>query len=231
MPIVGVLPMARHGLPEEDGVAATAAARLRAAAGRRRRLSAASNLDEFQPLAQAAGCASARRPPSRRRRLVVLPGTKHRRRPALAARARLRAPLRMRPGRGARAAGDLRRAADARRGAARPGRRRRGRPGLGLLPLATTFEPAKLLARTRQRFAALEGPWRALSGLAVDGYQIHAGRTVAEGEAEALEPGLGWADGPVLGIAPHGIFEQPEVLAAVLGTESEADALSRPSKS
>ena len=46
-----------------------------------------------------------------------------------------------------------------------------------------------------------------------------------EGAAVALEPGLGWADGPVLGIAPHGIFEQPEVLAALLGTEPEADTL------
>jgi adenosylcobyric acid synthase len=58
-----------------------------------------------------------------------------------------------------------------------------------------------------------------MAGLPFDGYEIRHGRTAAERGTEVLAPELGWADGPVLGIAPHGLFEQPEVLAALLGTD------------
>ncbi|MDO5102850.1 MAG: cobyric acid synthase [Lautropia sp.] len=50
--------------------------------------------------------------------------------------------------------------------------------GLGLLSLATVFEPEKVLRRRRLAFDALPaGPWSALSGLEVSGYEIHQGRT------------------------------------------------------
>jgi adenosylcobyric acid synthase len=92
--------------------------------------------------------------------------------------------------------------------------------GLGLLPLVTTFAEEKLTSRVQARFSpSLEGPWAAMAGLPFDGYEIRHGRTAAERGTEVLAPELGWADGPVLGIAPHGLFEQPEVLAALLGTD------------
>ena len=84
----------------------------------------------------------------------------------------------------------------------------------------TTFAAEKLTSRVQARFApSLDGPWAAMAGLPFEGYEIRHGRTGAEGEIEALEPGLGWAEGPVLGIAPHGLFELPEILAALLGAD------------
>ncbi len=50
-------------------------------------------------------------------------------------------------------------------------------PGLGLLPLVTSFESHKTLARTRAQFGQLAGPWAALSGVVVEGYEIHQGQT------------------------------------------------------
>ncbi len=92
--------------------------------------------------------------------------------------------------------------------------------GLGFLQLVTAFEAEKLTSRAGARFSSsLDGPWAPLAGLPFDGYEIRHGRTRAEGAAEALEPELGWAAGPVLGIAPHGLFEQPELVAALLGTD------------
>ncbi|HEX6603073.1 MAG TPA: hypothetical protein VF030_10570, partial [Solirubrobacterales bacterium] len=92
--------------------------------------------------------------------------------------------------------------------------------GLGLLPLVTTFDREKLVRRTRARFALeLPGPWKALAGQELEGYEIRHGRTSAAGPAEeALEGGLGWAYGRVLGISVHGLFEQPDLVAALLGT-------------
>src|SRR5258708_33559597 len=51
-------------------------------------------------------------------------------------------------------------------------------PGLGLLPVETELAPEKRLVRTRGR--VLEhglGVWRCLAGTAVEGYEIHMGRS------------------------------------------------------
>jgi adenosylcobyric acid synthase len=73
------------------------------------------------------------------------------------------------------------------------------------------------------RFEALAPPWDALSGLEVQGYEIHTGHSVqhagmAPGRV-ALPGGLGWQDarGNVLGVYLHGLFEQPAVLQALFG--------------
>jgi adenosylcobyric acid synthase len=96
-------------------------------------------------------------------------------------------------------------------------------PGLGLLPLVTAFEPAKTVRRTRARFGELQGRWSALSGVEVQGYEIHHGRTsqhpaMAAG-LPAMPDGLAWRNeqGNVLGVYLHGLFEQPAVVQALFG--------------
>ncbi|AVS73851.1 cobyric acid synthase CobQ, partial [Paracidovorax cattleyae] len=101
-------------------------------------------------------------------------------------------------------------------------------PGLGLLPLATAFEPAKTVRRTRTAFGVLQGAWSALSGVAVQGYEIHHGRTAqhpamaAAGDvAHEAIPGLAWqnARGNVLGLYLHGLFEDAAALRALFGAD------------
>ncbi|MFN9728172.1 cobyric acid synthase [Acidovorax sp.] len=99
-------------------------------------------------------------------------------------------------------------------------------PGLGLLPLVTTFEVAKTVRRTQVQFGALQGPWAALAGVSVAGYEIHHGQTVqhpamaARGDV-ALEvvPGIAWQNpaGNVLGVYLHGLLEDPAALKALWG--------------
>jgi adenosylcobyric acid synthase len=100
-------------------------------------------------------------------------------------------------------------------------------PGLGLLPLVTVFDADKTVQRTQASFGAVHGPWAALSGVAVSGYEIHHGQTVqhpamaAAGDVAhaAMPGGLAWqnAAGNVLGCYLHGLFEDPAVLHALFG--------------
>nr|WP_315431499.1 cobyric acid synthase [uncultured Albidiferax sp.] len=101
-------------------------------------------------------------------------------------------------------------------------------PGLGLLPLVTQFELDKTVQHKQATFAAgMAGPWAALAGVAVAGYEIHHGQTQqhaamarAGDVARAVLPdGLGWqnAAGNVLGLYLHGLLEDPAVLHALFG--------------
>ena len=222
VPVAGVVPWLRHALPDEDGVSAPAGP---ASRGLPRvdvvLYPTASNLDELKPLEAVSDlryCCQADE--LRGTELIVLPGSKHVAADLAWLRERGFEPaLRAHVERGGRVLGicggmqmlgsELRDPAGVDGDA----------EGLGLLPLVTSFAEEKLTNRIQARFSpSLDGPWAALAGLPFDGYEIRHGRTSAEGGAEALEPELGWADGRVLGIAPHGIFEQPQILAALLGT-------------
>lgn len=230
VPTVATLPMWwQHGLPEEDGVfderhRASGAVTLTVAVVAWPRIS---NLDEFQPLKNVPGLRLvwARTPAALAgANWVILPGSKH-------------------------TSGDLAWlreqgldraiAAHAARGGAvlgvcgglqvlgealiDPHGIDGNAPGLGLLPLVTQFEPAKTVRRTGARFEPMPGPWAALSGVAVQGYEIHHGQTAQHPAmapaAVALPQRLGWrnADGNVLGIYLHGLFEDPAVLHALFG--------------
>lgn len=113
-------------------------------------------------------------------------------------------------------------------------------PGLGLLPLATCMQAHKTVCHTQARFAdAWPGPWAALAGLAIQGYEIHMGHTQPHPDmlraGQVAQPvlrnaageAIGWINGAptathphagnVLGLYLHGLFERPAVLRALLG--------------
>ncbi|MEJ2804087.1 cobyric acid synthase [Comamonadaceae bacterium PP-2] len=246
VPTLAVVPMLReHGLPEEDGwlgafVPAQAAGPV--ASGLRVVVIAyphISNLDEFQPLSGLPGVQLrwTREPDGladlKPGDIVVLPGSKQTAQDLSWLRARgLDAAVAAHAGRGGRVlgiCGGLQMLGEAlidTHGVDGNG------PGLGLLPLVTAFEPDKTLARRRLVFDRLDGPWAMWSGLAVEGYEIHHGRTErhpamarAGDVARAVLPDdLGWQSfgGQVLGVYVHGLFEQPEVLQALAAQASPA---------
>ena len=96
--------------------------------------------------------------------------------------------------------------------------------GLGLLGVVTVFEESKTVRHTRTNFEQLQGAWAALSGLSVAGYEIRHGQTalradLADGTHPVMPHGLAWqnAQGNVLGVYLHGLFEDPAVLRALFG--------------
>ena len=103
-------------------------------------------------------------------------------------------------------------------------------PGLGLLPLVTSFEIAKTVQHRHTQFGTLTGLWSKLSEVNVAGYEIHHGQT-AQHPAMAktgnvavavLPDALGWQNpaGNVLGVYLHGMFEDPAVLQALFGASA-----------
>ncbi len=80
--------------------------------------------------------------------------------------------------------------------------------GMGLLPCSTTFEAEKTL--TRVRATVTGGP---MDGAALEGYEIHMGKTEVRGEAFCrLENGEmeGCRSGNVFGTYLHGLFDSGE---------------------
>jgi adenosylcobyric acid synthase len=230
VPTVATLPMVwQHGLPEEDGVfdergTAPGEVRLRIAVVAWPRIS---NLDEFQPLKNIPGVRLRWvRTPAELADAdwVILPGSKNTSadlqwlRAQGLARAVVDHANAGRPVLGV--CGGLQVLGEA---LIDPADIAGNAPGLGLLPLVTQFADTKTVRRTTVRFEPLAGPWSALSGLRVQGYEIHAGHTAQHAGMEAgriaLPQGLGWvnAQGNVLGIYLHGLFEDAGVLQALFG--------------
>ncbi len=81
--------------------------------------------------------------------------------------------------------------------------------GMGLLEVDTVFSGEKVQRQTKGVFGSVEGPLRALSGLAYQGYEIHMGR--AEGTLPVL-----MQNGNVYGTYLHGVFDAPGAADAVL---------------
>ena len=85
--------------------------------------------------------------------------------------------------------------------------------GLGLLPCSTVFTAKKTRTRTRARIT--QGPFR---GTALEGYEIHMGRTEREGghAFALLEDGRedGTVFGHVFGTYLHGLFDTGELTGA-----------------
>jgi len=225
VPTLGVVPQISHGLPEEDGAARAPA---RAASGSPRvavvRYPTASNLDELSLIEQVATLEwSTSAAAIESAELVVLPGSKHVsadlewvREQGLADALRRRAAA---GGRVLAICGGLQIAGRRLRDA---GAGERDAPGLDLLALETSFAPAKRVGQVSTRFGELPAPWQALSLLPARGYEIRHGSSSALGElGEALPSGLGFVDGPVLGVYPHGLLEDPAIVRALLGAAPE----------
>ncbi len=238
VPTVATLPMWwQHGLPEEDGVFDD---RSRSSGTVTRTIAVVaypriSNLDEFQPLKNVPGVRLVwARSPAELAGLegadwIILPGSKHTSGDLAWLRQQgLDAAITAHAARGGAVLGIC------------GGLQMLGEalidlhgidgnaPGLGLLPLVTQFEVQKTVQHRLATFApAMTGPWAALAGVAVAGYEIHHGQTqqhvaMAQGGdvARAVLPdGLAWqnAAGNVLGLYLHGLLEDPAALQALFG--------------
>jgi len=233
VPVVATVPMQwHHGLPEEDGVFddgahASGPVHTTIAVVAYPRIS---NLDEFQPLKSVPGVRLvwARSPVALAGAdWVVLPGSKATAADLAWMRAHgLDAAITAHAARGGRVLGIC------------GGLQMLGEalidthgvdgnaPGLGLLPLVTSFAPEKTVRHARATWGAVRGPWQALAGQCVEGYEIHHGLTAqhpamaASGDVAAeVLPGLAWQNstGQVLGVYLHGMFEDAHTLRALFG--------------
>lgn len=223
MAYVGLLPFVEHGLPDEDGAAPPprrpGAPRVAAV-----RYPTASNLDELKPLEQVAEVVWARKPADLDGAdLVLLPGSKHVAADLVWLRERgLAGAIEVAARRGTRVLGICggmqmlgEEIADP-EGVDGPG------VGLGLLPVRTAFAGTKRTEMVEIAFAPLPEPWSMLTRQVIRGYEIRHGDTAPSAPvAEALAGGRGFVQGAVLGISVHGVFEQPEVVAALLGRQPE----------
>ena len=108
--------------------------------------------------------------------------------------------------------------------------------GLGFLDAETVFVKEKRRARVRGRIGELPGILRPLSGMEVEGYEIHMGRTMASiGEAQAPAHGPdvtgvpfpdGAARGNVYGTYVHGVFDAAGIAGRVIRCLAEEKGLS-----
>lgn len=244
VPTVATLPMWwQHGLPEEDGVfdersIASGAVQTTIAVIAYPRIS---NLDEFQPLKNIPGLRLQWvRSPVELAGLqpsdwIILPGSKHTSGDLVWLRTQgLDAAIAHHAQQGGAVlgiCGGLQMLGEA---LIDPHGNDGNAPGLGLLPLVTVFESDKTVRHTQTCFsqelaAYTASPFAPLAGVAVSGYEIHHGQTQQHtGMAQAgvvarvaLPNGLGWhnAQGNVLGVYLHGLFEDAAAVQALFGAE------------
>ena len=90
--------------------------------------------------------------------------------------------------------------------------------GIGLLPVETVFRTAKTTVQTHGTVADAAGVLHGLSGLAVEGYEIHMGETVRDADAQPFvtlkhgehEVPDGCVTENACGTYLHGVFDAPE---------------------
>ena len=98
--------------------------------------------------------------------------------------------------------------------------------GMGLLPVSTIFSQEKLRTRVSGIFCAMEGLFSTLSGVPFTGYEIHMGRTSAKHPLVQITQTNGLKDqrldgsvsGNVYGCYIHGIFDNEEIVQALLNS-------------
>jgi adenosylcobyric acid synthase len=215
---LGVVPMLAHQLPDEEGATVRATPGVDAPTVAVLRYPYASNLDEFHLLAHAARLRFAMSAADVvDADLVILPGSKHVAADLAWLRDRgLGGALREVLDRGGRALGIC-------GGCMMLGGRvwdpqgvEGEAIGLGLLSLDTEMVPEKVTRATSVALGGLPGPWRALEGRRVDGYEIRNGRVTGDERAGTADDRVWAADG-ILATTVHGLLEDPEVLHALVG--------------
>lgn len=220
LPLVGVVPMVDHQLPDEEGGTIRGegpADGMRVAVVR---YPFGSNLDELHLLPTAARVRWASTPADLDDvDLVILPGSKHvagdvewLRRRGLADRIVALA------GSGTLVLGICGGAMMLGAGIEDVGGVEGSTRGLDLLPISTEMVPDKLTASTTVSVGGLPGPWSRLNGLVLDGYEIRHGRVT--GEACQVGPAL-WARDNVMATTVHGLFEDPSAVQALTGVRPE----------
>ena len=95
--------------------------------------------------------------------------------------------------------------------------------GMELLPARTVFEPEKHRTQITGHFGIVQGIFAELTDVPFTGYEIHMGQTEKLGDTRDLlhlDNGTvdGMQHGHVYGCYIHGIFDQAEVVTAVLKT-------------
>ncbi|MCX6020225.1 MAG: cobyric acid synthase, partial [Chloroflexi bacterium] len=113
-------------------------------------------------------------------------------------------------------------------------------PGLGLLPVETTFARVKRTCRVEGRAIGGRGLLAQAQGAALTGYEIHAGTTALDparapfriterlGAAVDDIDGAVSDDGLVFGSYIHGLFDAPDLRRAVLRELAERKGVSLP---
>ena len=93
--------------------------------------------------------------------------------------------------------------------------------GLGLLPVSTVLSGDKKTEQFRGRFTDAEGIFSGLSGLEIEGYEIHAGRTCRDDSTGRSVSGFTSGDtgvccGNIYGTYIHGIFDNGGIAGTVV---------------
>ena len=86
--------------------------------------------------------------------------------------------------------------------------------GIGLLPVRTVLAGDKRTEQYSGRFGKTEGIFAELSGIEIEGYEIHMGRT--ETLSDFTSGGTGTSCGNAYGSYVHGIFDRGEVAETVV---------------
>ena len=98
--------------------------------------------------------------------------------------------------------------------------------GMGLIPMDTVFAKSKTRTRVTGTFGRISGDWSPLSGVELEGYEIHMGESVLKNGAVAAtrirdavsetEKAEGAVSGSVCGTYVHGVFDREEVVHGLL---------------
>ena len=95
--------------------------------------------------------------------------------------------------------------------------------GMGLLPTDTVFSAQKARTRVTGTFGQLDGIFSGLSGLELEGYEIHMGQTTGAAPIARLTDAVtgegrldGGQSGNVYGSYVHGVLDRPGVAGAII---------------
>ena len=93
-------------------------------------------------------------------------------------------------------------------------------PGLGLLDINTVITEKKVRKQVSGKISGVTGPLSKLNGLTFEGYEIHVGEMVKEGELPPLIQ-----KGNAYGTFIHGFFDRKEILETVINAAAERKGL------